>query len=382
MTGTSGTIKYDADGNQLWIRPWCGVDVTLDNSDLIYVTGGTSDFITVKYYPDGDTAWVRTYNGPGDYLDAAVAVAVDDSGNVYVTGRSYGSGTFDDYATIKYYPNGDTAWIRRYNGPGDWTDWAYDLAMDDSGNVYVTGALNRSGIDQDFATIKYYPDGDTAWVRTYDGEVKSDDLAVAITVDDSACIYVTGISVGTGWDYVTIKYYTNGDTAWVRRYNGPGNDWDWSYDIAVDGSGNTYVTGFTQDVGTLWDYTTVEYDASGNPFSPTRYNGPADADDAALAIAVDDFGNVYVTGFSEGIGTGRDYATIKYVQADLLRGDVNGDWVINVADVISLINYLFTGGSAPDPLWLGDVNCDEAVDVADVICVVNYVFLGGSLPEC
>ncbi len=380
VTGSSGTIKYDADGKDSWIGPWGGVDIALDTSYNVYVTGGTSDFVTIKYYPDGDTVWVRSYNGPGDNLDAAVAIAVGDCGDVYVTGRSYGSGTDDDYATIRYHPNGDTIWVKRYNGSGNWADWAYALAVDDSGNVYVTGALNQSGTDQDFGTIRYYPDGDTAWVREYDGGIKHDDEAVAIAVDDSGYVYVTGISVGTGWDYVTIKYHLNGDTAWVRRYNGPADDWDWSYDIALDDSVNVYVTGFSQGIGTLWDYTTVKYDAFGNQFPPTRYNGPKDSYDAAIAMTVDDFANVYVTGFSEGLGTGRDYATIKYVQTEALRGDANGDWVINVSDIVYLINYLFIDGSAPDPLWVGDANSDGVVDIADIVYLINYLFIDGPPP--
>src|SRR4030066_122416 len=83
-------------------------------------------------------AWVASYNGPGNYDDYASALAVDASGNVYVTGRSW-SGTSYDYATIKYDSNGDTLWVRRYNGPGNGFDEAIALAVDNSGNVYVTG---------------------------------------------------------------------------------------------------------------------------------------------------------------------------------------------------------------------------------------------------
>ncbi len=74
-----------------------------------------------------------------------------------------------------------------------------------------------------------------------------------------------------------------------------------------------------------------------------------------------------------------------YWQEDLQpygRGDVNKDGIIDVADVMYLINYLFIGGSAPDPLWLGDATCDDVVDVADVMNLINYLFIGGSAPSC
>src|SRR3990172_7509608 len=77
-------------------------------------------------------AWVARYNGPGNSGDAASALAVDNAGNVYVTGYSDGSGSSWDYATIKYAPNGDSLWVRRYNGPGNSSDEAYALAVDNS----------------------------------------------------------------------------------------------------------------------------------------------------------------------------------------------------------------------------------------------------------
>ncbi|MGB2804580.1 MAG: SBBP repeat-containing protein, partial [Candidatus Zixiibacteriota bacterium] len=175
-----------------------------------------------------DTAWVRRYNGPANGEDKAVAIAVDHSGNVYVTGESFGSGTSCDFATIKYLSTGDTAWVRRYNGTANGEDKARAIAVDDSGNVYVAGSSWGGNTDLDYLIIGYDPDGIQLWAKRYDGPAGGEDIAYALAVDDSGNVYVTGASSGNGTshDYATIKYYPSGDTAWVRRYNGPVNGSD------------------------------------------------------------------------------------------------------------------------------------------------------------
>jgi len=320
------TIKYYADGGTAWVRRYDGPvnstdgasAVAVDGSGNVYVTGysyggGTDfDYATIKYYTNGDAAWVRRYT-LGFYPNKAYGIAVDDSGNVYVTGFSHWA--WSDYATIKYHSNGDIAWARRYNGYG-WDDRARAIAVDDCGNVYVTGgSYGGSGTDYDYATIKYYPDGDTAWVRRYNGPGNEYDGARAIAVDDSGNVYVTGGSYEGGetdYDYATIKYYPDGDTAWIRRYSGPTNDHDEAYGITVDGSGNVYVTGYSRGNGTWDDCVTIKYHPNGDIAWLGRYNGPGTGGDIARAIAIDGSGNVYVTGSSVGSGTGYDYATIKY----------------------------------------------------------------------
>jgi len=325
------TIKYDPSGNQLWVKtyngPGNGSDeayaIAVDGSGNVYVTGRSesssaagSDYATVKYDSLGNQLWVQIYNGPGNDYDEAYAIAVDGSGNVYVTGYSYGSGTSSDYATIKYYPNGDTAWVRRYNGPGNSFDEAYAIAVDGSGNVYVTGYSWGSGTSYDYATIKYDPAGNQLWVQRYNGPGNSQDRAYAIAVDGSGNVYVAGYSYGSGTDddYATIKYDPAGTQLWVKRYNGPGNSYDIAYAIALDGSGNVYVTGQSKGSGTSYDYATIKYDPAGNQLWVKRYNGPINHDDLACAIAVDASGNVYVTGSStDSVGL-YDYATVKYCQ--------------------------------------------------------------------
>jgi hypothetical protein len=288
--------------------------IALDDSGNIYVTGSSvgsgtyEDYATIKYYPNGDTAWVRRYNGPGGSTDVAQSIAVDDSGHVYVTGRSYGSGTYSDYATIKYYPNGDTAWVRRYNGSWNAWDGAVAIALDDYGCVYVTG-LSWGG-SANYLTIKYYSNGDTAWVRGYNWY---QDYAHAMSVDGSGCAYVTGEAfLASPFDFywsVTVKYHPNGDTAWARMYV------KCIYGetaVAVDDLGKVYVTGGSGIPSTDCDYVTIKYYANGDIAWVKWYDGLGNWDDIAYAIAVDDSGNVYVTGRSYGSGTYSDYATIKY----------------------------------------------------------------------
>ncbi len=125
-----------------------------------------------------------------------------------MTGPSTGSGTGRDYATIKYDPDGNELWAARYDGSGSGFDRAYALAVDDSGNVFVTGESQGVGIGYDYATIKYIANGSEIWVARYNGPGNADDRADAITLDASGNIYVTGRSTGLLWgpDYATIKY--------------------------------------------------------------------------------------------------------------------------------------------------------------------------------
>jgi outer membrane protein assembly factor BamB len=336
------TVKYDgATGDQLWEKRYNGpasgwdaaVAVAVDGLGNVYVTGysagsGTGyDYATVKYDgATGDQLWEKRYNNsPVNGTDGAAAVALDGSGNVYVTGYSTGSGTGLDYATVKYDgATGDQLWAKRYNNsPVNGWDRAYALAVDGAGNVYVTGYSAGSGTANDYATVKYDSDGEELWpaAARYNGPGNGDDQAMALAVDGSDNVYVTGYSAGSGtsYDYATVKYDgATGSQLREKRYNNsPVNDIDEAHALAVDGSGNVYVTGYSTRSGGDYDYATVKYDAGGVEKWVARYDGPTSNNDEARALAVDGLGNVYVTGYdggsgADGGGTGRDYATVKY----------------------------------------------------------------------
>ena len=225
-------------------------------------TTGVSDYVTIKYDSAGQQLWLaRYYSRPGNYPDEAYAIAVDGSGNAYVTGTSlfYTSASYD-FGTIHYNSAGQQQSVARYNGSGKRDDYGTAIAVDRSGNVYVTGSSWGADTDYDYATLKYNSTGQQLWVARYDGPVSGSDYPKAIAVDSSGNVYVTGASAQTAYfdsDYATIKYDSMGQQQWVARYNGPSNLDDQAHAIALDNSGNVYVTGQSIGLVTYYDYATL-----------------------------------------------------------------------------------------------------------------------------
>ncbi|RJP78414.1 MAG: T9SS C-terminal target domain-containing protein [Candidatus Zixiibacteriota bacterium] len=378
------TIKYSSSGIQQWIAQYNGpgndddeaYDLACDEQGNVYVTGGSYgngsnyDYATIKYDSSGVRQWLARYNGPGNSHDIAVAIIIDDDGNVYVTGYSCGIGGDEDYTTVKYDSTGNQQWAARYDGPASNNDRAYSLASGSDGDIYVTGESNGVGTSDDCATIKYNSSGDQIWVARHNGSGNYEDCARSLVLDAEDNIYVTGTSYGslTSWDYVTIKYDSAGIQQWIAIFNGLGDAVDQAFDLAVDGAGNVYITGFTQifvyndDCATIkydpygveqWvayysgpgaiddygyklalddggnvivmgssygDITTIKYNLNGVQMWVAGYNGPANAVDHGLGgLHVDIAGNIYVTGSSNGMGTNEDYVTIKYSSGTLLN---------------------------------------------------------------
>lgn len=233
----------------------------LDTAGFLYITGvynnweDNNSFI-VKYNPiAGDTIWKHNYsNWP--YMNSFYGVCVSDLNTIYAAGSTGGKCLIaaSDAST------GDTIFTRGYVFFGNCCNAARSCGV--KGNIlYLAGQTAPTG-DCDFLVVKLaLPDCDTVWVRRYDGAAGRVDIANAVAVDDSGNIYVTGTSHnGDNYDILTVKYTPNGDTVWSARYDGPFHGNDYGEGCAVDSLGNLFVTGYSRTARGA-DIVLLRYDA-------------------------------------------------------------------------------------------------------------------------
>jgi len=308
---------------------------------------------SVSLFAQINQEWATTYTSPfNDGIDIANSIALDNEGNVYITGQCMINGINQDYATIKYNSVGVEQWVATYNGPGNDEDVAVSIAVDEEGGVYVTGYSEGEGTGLDYATIKYNSDGEEQWVARYaSSSNSSNDRAVGLVLDTDGNIIVTGTGTGTGTgaNYITIKYNPVGQEQWIAYYNGTYSDVPKA--ITVDALGNIYVTGMSNGSGTNSNYVTVKYSSSGATLWEATYDGQGTYGDEPTDIAVDINGNVYVTGNSWGNSSSGDIATVKYNSQGVEQWSMRYDGSIGKADFASALavdmyeNVYVTGAS-------------------------------------
>ena len=130
-----------------------------------------------KYSAAGVPLWTNRYNGPVNGTDQIRRQCRGGRrGNVYRDRIFIGWQCFEDYATIKYSGAGVPLWTNRYNGPANGTDDATAVALDRTGNVFVTGTIVWQRRNYDYATIKYSRAGVPLWTNRYNGPGNGDDL--------------------------------------------------------------------------------------------------------------------------------------------------------------------------------------------------------------
>jgi hypothetical protein len=362
------TIKYRLDGDTVWLRrfnPGRGLDgataLAIDRYGNVVVTGylggRTSqygDWTTIKYSAAGESLWAAVYD-LGDQ-DRPSSIVADSAGNSYVTGKA-GSLNYLDFSAVKYNQAGSEVWVFNYDG-GD-NDVANAVAVDGQGNTYLTGFTVRSGNYGDLMTWKLGPGGDSLWASAYDGPAGRHDAGTYIAIDDSGNTIVTGASNDSAnrSDYVTIKYATNGETLWIRRYAGPDGWSDQPAGIAIDEAGCIYVTGTSQTgTGTTSRYVTIKYGPDGAERWAVPYDGPT-GHDSPCGIALDAEANVYVSGSSTGASNSWDVVTIKYDSAG------NEQWLERF-DMPSMFDEAYVMAlSSQGTVFVGGRTDDDSTDI-------------------
>lgn len=277
-------------------------DLAFDSSNNFYTCGFTDqnsfDIFITKNNSNGVLQWQRSL-GSSNRDDVGYGIAVDSSGSSYITGYHNNGSTYD-WLTAKYNTNGTLQWQRRFGGNGV-SHFPYKIAVDGSGNCYVSGYT--TGTTEDFTVIKYNTNGNLQWQRRL--LTTAFDASYGIKADSSGNVYVSGISNANGFqDVVTAKYDTNGNLLWQRIITSASEKW--SRGLVLDSSNNIYVSGMVQATPSVNNYWVVKYNTNGTILWQRQMGAATTLSNQA--ISVDNAGYYYITGFANSIG---EQVTIK-----------------------------------------------------------------------
>lgn len=388
---TAIAVAVDTAGG-IYVAGWT------DSADLATVNpaakrGGGVDAFVAKYGPGGNSLVYLTYlGGAGD--DRAAGIAVDPAGNAYVCGQT-SSTNFPlvvpqqailkggkDAFVAKISAAGSALLFSTYFG-GSGTDYATGIALDYYKSVYVTGATNSTNFPTktpfqaanhggfDAFLFKFDTTGATLIYSTYIGGT-SDDIANAIAVDFMSNAYITGGTWSSDYplwnpaqrqpggqqDAFVTKFDPLGSSLRFSTYLG-GSAGGYGYPeqgigIAVDLNQTAYVTGTTSSTnfptsapfkgylsGAL-DVFVAKFSPPGSALPYCTYFGGSSSD-YATGIAVDSYGNAYISGYT----VSWDFPIYRAAQPSA-GGDYDG-FLLELSPTGGLIVYsTFLGGIAAD----------------------------------
>lgn len=278
--------------------------------------------------------WTRQI-GTASY-DGGDSVAVDSSGNVYITGYTQGSlegasAGGPDAFLMKFDSSGTELWRQQIGSAAH--DYSNSVALDGSDNVYISGYTSgslegTSAGDNDAFLIKFDSSGSELWTKQL-GTVESD-LSRSLAVDSSGNAYISGHTTGSlegtnagDSDAFLTKFDSSGTELW-RQQIGTASV-DISLSVAIDSLGNAYISGGTlgdlggAHAGGLWDAFLTKFDSNGTELW-IKQIGTVE-NDLSRSVAVDGSGNVYISGNTNGSLEGTN-AGVR--DAFLMKLDSNG----------------------------------------------------------
>jgi len=252
-------------------------------------------FTVLKLNARGELIWRTAYSGArGGTLGRVNAVAVDAAGNVFA-GGNISDGTNVDSLVVKLGPDGSERWAQRYDGPGKGFDQVLRLAVDQSGGVYATGTSLGSG--NDWVTQRFGSDGTVQWTQRHSGPGNADDEAGDMMLGPNGDLVVAGVTKNTGDggtnDVEILSYSPSGEVRWRRQWTDTPVSHELVQDMDIDAGGRITVTGSTARNASpefgVPSPITLLYDASGTLLQTIRAGGDA------VDVSAD--GSAYLAGY-------------------------------------------------------------------------------------
>lgn len=272
---------------------------------------GISNVLLTKYNSSGDELWQRTFAGTEALNDHGIAVKTDQSGAVFVAATVNNTGNDLDFALLKYDVDGNLLWDVTWNGPNDLADVPVGLVLDTAGNIYMYGATWTDPLFSDFAVVKVDPSGNLLWSSTFDGNGYAD-AAVALMFDPDGHPMVLGFTASdpTWWGIAALRYHATTGAGLDTLYSPTILGGFKPKAVAVDEAGDILVTGSHSD-GSSARILTLKIGAGVTMvwmerFEEFAFNGEG------TAITTDQEGNVLVCGWVANSQGGREFITIKY----------------------------------------------------------------------
>jgi hypothetical protein len=307
-------VKYVDDGSTLteaWhslagFEPMSAVKIAVDSSGNAIVAanrgrrtdyrGNGCDIVVQKYSAAGELLWETTYDGPSHGLDYANALELDARGNAIVCGASYGGRTGRDYVTLKVTARGKRAWARRYAGPSDF-DEARGVALDPTGNVYVTGQSRAKPRDPKYSgapravTISYRPDGRQRWITVdRNGVTTSGNGLMYAGAPGAKGIVLAGVKTPLHQhrEHVYFAKYRPGDGSllWSRTPESGTREGAWVLTAALAPDGAPVAAGYRHGDALLAGVSATGADAWRSTFA-SAFTNPRWAEFDGLAVAAD-----------------------------------------------------------------------------------------------
>jgi hypothetical protein len=251
----------------------------------------------VKYNQTGVLQWQRALLATFGTSSIAYGIAVHPStGNIYIAGDN-GESSSSSLSVVKLDTNGTLQWQRRYANPtSGWNSEGFGVALDSSENVYISGEMQVvSGGSGHSVILKFNSSGTLQWQRRLGGPSDTCN-ASGIAVDPSGNCYITGLAGVSGIRFLVAKYNTSGTLQWQRTL-GVTSNLSWGESIVADSSGNCYVGGRSNNPPSLiglYDIIVAKYNTSG-VLQWQRGIG-TNISEIGYGIGLDSSSNVYVAG--------------------------------------------------------------------------------------